>query len=94
MAGFTWGVDSDSDNPLLGGILNTGTQGVNITWAAPKGWQAPRALDAMRNTQAYSGIAAYANRHVYALEKGAVKEFVVSTDGLTWSLVGDVPTKN
>lgn len=93
IAGFTCGVDSDSDNPLLRDILNTGTQGVNITWTTPKGWQAPQAPDAMRNTQAYSGIAVNANWHVYALERGAVKESVVSTDGLTWSLVGDVPPR-
>lgn len=48
MAGFTWGVDSDSNIPLLGDILNTGAQGLNINRATPKGWQAPQAPDAMR----------------------------------------------
>ncbi|KAL8880424.1 MAG: hypothetical protein Q9198_002163 [Flavoplaca austrocitrina] len=93
MAGFTWSGDSASDNPFFVEILTTGAQGVNITpWQSAKGWQPPTAPEIMRNVQAYSGIAANGDRHVYAFEGGVVKEFVVSTDGLTWSLVGDVPT--
>ncbi|KAL8893763.1 MAG: hypothetical protein Q9192_004948 [Flavoplaca navasiana] len=66
--------------------------GVNITpWQSVKGWQPPTAPDIMRNVQAYSGISANGDRHVYAFEGGIVKEFVVSTDGSTWPLVGDVP---
>ncbi|KAL8840524.1 MAG: hypothetical protein Q9176_003850 [Flavoplaca citrina] len=93
MAGFTWSGDSASNNPFFAEILTTGAQGVDITpWQSVEGWQPPKAPDIMRNVQAYSGIAANGDRHVYAFEGGVVKEFVVSTDGLTWSLVGDVPT--
>ena len=93
IAGFTWSGDSASDNPFFVEILTTGAQGVNITpWQSVKGWQPPTAPDIMRNVQAYSGIAANGDRHVYAFEGGVVKEFVVSSDGSTWSLVGDVPT--
>lgn len=93
MAGFTWSGDTASDTPFFAEILTTGAQGVNITpWQSVKGWQPAEAPDIMRNVQAYSGTAANGDRHIYAFEGGVVKEFVVSADGLTWSLVGDVPT--
>ncbi|KAI4172073.1 MAG: hypothetical protein LQ343_003820 [Gyalolechia ehrenbergii] len=83
MAAFSWGDDNGSGGPLLVDILSSG----------PQGWQEPAKPDAMKNIQAYSAVAANGDRHVYALEAGSVKEFVVSTDGLSWSLVGDVPIK-
>ncbi|KAL8943037.1 MAG: hypothetical protein Q9216_001325 [Gyalolechia sp. 2 TL-2023] len=93
MATFSWGHDTDSGDPLLVDILNSGPQGVYLTWWTPQGSQEPAAPDVMRNVQAYSALAANGDRYVYALEAGSVKEFVVSTDGLSWSLVGDVPIK-
>ncbi|KAL8729472.1 MAG: hypothetical protein Q9166_004720 [cf. Caloplaca sp. 2 TL-2023] len=98
IASFSWGDDSMSGNPLFQHTLSSSLQGVNVAWLGggpytDKGWHT-ETPDVMKDIQAYSALAANADRHVYALEAGTVKEFVVSTDGLTWSLVGDVPTKN
>ncbi|KAL8949000.1 MAG: hypothetical protein Q9222_004856 [Ikaeria aurantiellina] len=94
MATFSWGSDTGFDGPLLVDILSSGAQGVDLSWWTPQGWQDPQRPDVMKNVQAYSALAANADRHVYALEAGSVKEYVVSTDGLTWSFVGDVPIQN
>ena len=94
MASFSWGSAATSDGPLLIGVLNSGPEGhgVDETHWTQQGWQDPETPDALKNAQAYSAIAANTDRHVYTLEAGGVREFVVSTDGLSWSAVGDVLT--
>lgn len=74
-------------------ILSSGSRGVDVSQWTPQGWQKPAKPDIMKNVQTYSALAANGDRLVYALEAGSVKEFAVSTDGLSWSLVGDVPIK-
>ncbi|KAL8804888.1 MAG: hypothetical protein Q9182_002290 [Xanthomendoza sp. 2 TL-2023] len=92
LASFTSGDDSSGD-PLFYYTLSSGPQGIKtVYYSAGKGWRTDTP-DVMKNVQPYSSVAANADRHVYAFEGGVVKEFVMSTDGLTWSLVGDVPTK-
>ncbi|KAI4090585.1 MAG: hypothetical protein LQ344_004632 [Seirophora lacunosa] len=93
MASFSWGFDATSGNPLLMVILSSGPQGVEVTWWTPSGWQDPQQPEALKNIQAYSALAANGNRYVYALQGDSVREFTVTTDGLTWTLVGDVPTE-
>lgn len=78
--------------------MSSSSRGINVAWLGGgsnygTGWHA-ESPEVMKNVQPYSPVAANADRHVYALEDGAVKEYVVSTDGTTWSLVGDVPTQN
>lgn len=93
MASFSWGFDATSGNPLLMVILSSGPQGVEVTWWTPSGWQDPQQPEALKNIEAYSALAANGDRYVYALEGDSVREFTVTTDGLTWTLVGDVPTE-
>ncbi|KAL8787650.1 MAG: hypothetical protein Q9213_002081 [Squamulea squamosa] len=96
LASFSWGDDSKSGEPLFQHTLSSGSRGVKVAWLGPgygTGWQTDTP-DVMKNVQTNSPLAANADRHVYALEDGIVKEFVMSPDGLTWSLVGDVLTKN
>ncbi|KAL8960080.1 MAG: hypothetical protein Q9193_003158 [Seirophora villosa] len=93
MAAFSWGDDTDTGGPLLMNILSSGPRGIDVSRWTPQGWQKPARPDIMKNVQAYSALAANGDGHVYALEAGSVKEFEVSTDGLIWSLVGDVPIK-
>lgn len=99
LASFTWGDDSDSGNPLLQFTMSSGPQGIGITrlgssFSATAGGWHDETPDAMKNVQAYSPVGANADRLVYALQDGGVKEFACSSDGTTWSLLGDVPTKN
>lgn len=94
MASFSWGVDAQSGSPLLSDILSSGPQGIDVTWWTPQGWQDAKKPATLTGVQPYSALAANADRHVYALESGSVREFVVSTDGVNWSVVGNVPTKN
>lgn len=94
MASFSWGSGAPSGDPLLVGILSSGPQSVYVTSSTPQRSWDTLAPEALNNVQAYSALAANGDRHVYALEGGSVKEFVVSTDGLSWSFVGDVPTEN
>ncbi|KAL8808992.1 MAG: hypothetical protein Q9223_007967 [Gallowayella weberi] len=93
IASFTSG-DDPSGDPLFYYTLSSGPQGIKTVFLTKvKGWQVDTP-DVMKNVQPYSSVAANADRHVYAFEGGSVKEFVMSTDDLTWSLVGDVPTKH
>lgn len=99
LASFTWGDDSGSGNPLLQFTMSSGSQGIGVARlgssfsATASGWH-DETPDVMKNVQAFSPVAANADRLVYALEDGTVKEFACSSDGTTWSLLGDVPTKN
>ncbi|KAI4223304.1 MAG: hypothetical protein LQ349_007452 [Xanthoria aureola] len=98
VASFSSGDDTDRGNPLFQYTLSSSSRGINVAWLGGgsnygTGWHT-ESPEVMKNVQPYSPVAANADRHVYALEDGAVKEFVVSTDGTTWSLVGDVPTLN
>lgn len=96
MASFSWGVRQENGRPLLFHILTSGQEGVHVHWydGITSSWQARQQPEAFQNIDPYSPLAANGDRHVYALEAGSVREFVVSEDGLAWSLVGDVPTKD
>ncbi|KAL8860666.1 MAG: hypothetical protein Q9178_003019 [Gyalolechia marmorata] len=96
MASFSWGVNQKAGRPLLIHILTSGPEGVDVHWynGNTSSWQDRQQPKAFQNIEPYSPLAANGDRHVYALEAGSVREFVVSEDGLTWSLVGNVPTNN
>lgn len=97
MASFSWGVDVTFGDPMLMVILSSGPEGVRVNWwggVSVQDWQEPESIDVMENVQAYTALAANTDRRVYALEAGVVQEFGVSTDGLYWSRIGVVPTKN
>ncbi|KAL8914983.1 MAG: hypothetical protein Q9172_006977 [Xanthocarpia lactea] len=93
MASFAWGTRAQGD-PLLTVVLTSGPEGVDVHWHDGDSWQDRQQPEAFQSVEPYSPLAANEDRHVYALEAGSVREFVMSTDGLTWSLVGDVPTNN
>lgn len=99
MASFSWGIDdNDFGDPFMIDVLSSSPHGVKLHWWGGqtrwKHWQELGEVDVMKDVQAYSALAANVDRHVYALENGVVREFVVSADGQTWSVVGDVPIKN
>lgn len=96
MASFSWGVNPENGRPLLIHILTSGPDGVDIHWhdGITSSWQDRQQPKVFQDIEPYSPLAANSDRHVYALDAGSVREFVVSTDGLTWSLVGNVPTKD
>ncbi|KAL8876889.1 MAG: hypothetical protein Q9198_004990 [Flavoplaca austrocitrina] len=96
IASFSTGEDTATGNPLFQYTVSSTSQGINVAWLgdgeySDTGWHA-QTPKVMRNVQPYSAVAANADRHVYAIEDGTVKDFVVSIDGTTWDLVGDVPT--
>ncbi|KAL8630737.1 hypothetical protein Q9189_003578 [Teloschistes chrysophthalmus] len=97
VAAFSWGNNLTTGDPAIQRTLISGLGGIRVAWQTGSGdyssWQS-ESPDVMRNIQAYSGLAANADRHVYAWEAGVVKEFVLSIDGTSWTLVGDVPTEN
>lgn len=95
MASFASGFNGDKGEPLMIDIVSTGAQGVAVSWwSAPVGQrcQEVRRPDVMGNVRPFSAVAAGADRHVDAYEGPTVREYVVPTDGLSWSLVGDVQT--
>ena len=99
MASFAWGFAADSGVPILMDILSSGSDGVTVTWStgasdnnAWQQWQEPQRPAAMQGVQDFSALAANAHRHVYAFKGGVCQEYVVSTDGLSWSRFGNVPT--
>ena len=96
IASFSWGVNPENGRPLLIHILASGPEGVDVHWhdGITSSWQDRQQPKALQNIEPYSPLSANGDRHVYALEAGSVREFVVSTDGLTWSLVGNVTTNN
>ncbi|KAL9633849.1 MAG: hypothetical protein Q9204_003234 [Flavoplaca sp. TL-2023a] len=96
IASFSTGEDTATGDPLFQYTVSSTSQGINVAWLgggeySGTGWHT-ETPEVMRNVQPYSAVAANADRHVYAIEDGIVKDFVVSIDGTTWSLVGDVPT--
>ncbi|KAL8652867.1 MAG: hypothetical protein Q9226_004082 [Calogaya cf. arnoldii] len=96
IASFSFG-DDDRGNPLFQHTVSSGSRGISVAWlgggANGTGWRA-ETPDVMKDVQPFSAVAANADRHVYALVDGVVKEFVLSPDGTTWTLVGDVLTVN
>jgi len=44
----------------------------------------------MGQLQIYTAIAANADKHIYALQDGATREFTVAPDGVIWTYVGVV----
>lgn len=98
VASFVSGAESPDGNALYALALSSGSRGIKVTCTGycsslGTGTQA-QSPSAMENVEPFSAVAANVDRHVYAFENGTVKEFVLSIDGSTWSLVGDVPTKN
>ncbi|KAL8976776.1 MAG: hypothetical protein Q9205_007290 [Flavoplaca limonia] len=96
IASFSTGEDTTTGDPLFQYTVSSTAQGINVAWLgggeySGTGWHT-ETPEVMRNVQPYSAVAANADRHVYAIEDGIVKDFVVSIDGTTWDLVGDVPT--
>ena len=96
IASFSTGEDTATGDPLFQYTVSSTAQGINVAWlgggeSSDTGWHT-ETPEVMRNVQPYSAVAANADRHVYAIEDGIVKDFVVSIDGTTWDLVGDVPT--
>ncbi|KAL8852331.1 MAG: hypothetical protein Q9221_002827 [Calogaya cf. arnoldii] len=96
IASFAFGDDPERGIPLFHHTVSSGSRGISVAWLgggtnSNTGWQA-ETPDVMKDVQPFSAVAANADRHVYAFVDGVVKDFVVSTDGTTWSLVGDVFT--
>ncbi|KAL9609190.1 MAG: hypothetical protein Q9167_006028 [Letrouitia subvulpina] len=98
LASFTWGNNATTDGPYFERTLSSGPKGVGVDVFGLGGGSQPGIWhtenpDVMNNIQTYSALAANADRHVYAVEAGTVKEYALSIDG-SWTLVGDVPIKN
>ena len=96
LASFSWGNNATTGDPIFRRILASGSDGVvayelGSSW--PDTWQSTT-IDVMKNVQSYSALAANVDRHVYALQDGTVKEYTTSSDRLTWTLIGEVPTEN
>lgn len=91
---FTYGHNPDGSTSLEG-VLSSG---INATTyqeltASTGDWSSPQNPSAMSFVQSSTSLAANADAHVYALEGGAIAEFVMdSGNGGTWSLIGNVTT--
>ncbi|KAL9000488.1 MAG: hypothetical protein Q9169_000781 [Polycauliona sp. 2 TL-2023] len=95
-AAFASDAKSTSGDSLFSIALASGPRGITVTCqgsctGVDRGTQG-EAPSAMRDIQPFSAVAANVDRHVYAFQGENVKEFVLSADRSTWSLVGDVPT--
>jgi len=83
---------SSNGLPVINDILYSSSHGVSGTsWFGSGGgaWSNGVTLQAMSGTQAFTPLAANANAFAYAMQDGAIKEFLVAGDGSV-TFVGNV----
>ena len=91
IASFAYGHGSTA----LEEVFSSGINGTTYQKYTPStgNWSSPQTPSAMSLVQKSTSLAADADAHMYALQGGAVAEFVMdSGKGGTWSLIGNVTT--
>ncbi|KAI4258696.1 MAG: hypothetical protein LQ352_001122 [Teloschistes flavicans] len=95
LASFEYGRGAPVAVPNYLFVLSAGGNGVAVDWwdnsdRQNTQWRTHQSPTAMQRVDPLSPLVANGAGHVFAMQAGVVKEFVVAEDGVTWTMVGNV----